>query len=80
MDIVKVEWIDSSSDIGRWTLAGEIDNDILHCVSFGILVKETDEQITLALNGSQEPEQYCQMISIPKCAIKKLSHFNTEGL
>ncbi len=69
MRIVKIEWIDSSSDTGRWTTPEEIDNDVLEVVSIGFLVKEDDRQITLALNRIAEPEQYCQMVSIPKVAI-----------
>lgn len=74
MRIVKIKWVDSSSDGGRWTRLDDIDNDILDVVSVGFIVKETDRQITLALNNiiTPEEEQYCQMISIPKVAITKI--------
>ena len=78
--MVRVEWVDSSSDNGRWTHPEEIDNDILEAVSCGFLVKETDKQITLALSciTTPEQEQYCQMLSIPKVAITKFEDICLE--
>lgn len=73
MKVVKVKWVDSLSDNGRWTLKEDIDDYVAECVSYGWLVTDNDNYITIALNRIAEPEQYCQMISIPKCAVIELT-------
>lgn len=70
--IVKVKWIDSMSDNGRWTLAEDIDIKPTKCVTFGFLVDENENFITVAQTLGMEPEQYCHMICIPQKAITHL--------
>ena len=66
---VRLEWVDSASDNGRWTLEEDIENSIVKVISYGFVVEDKPEYITLALSYISEQPQYCQMISIPKCAI-----------
>ena len=70
--VVKVKWIDSMSDGGRWTLAEDIDMKPTECTTFGFLVDENENFITVAQTLGMEPEQYCQMICIPQ---KAITHF-----
>jgi len=70
--VVKVRWIDSMSDTGRWTLAEDIDMKPTECTTFGFLVEENEEFITVAQTLGMEPEQYCQMMCIPQ---KAITHF-----
>ena len=76
-----------SSPITSW-YAGLIDsagysgwqNDIpladLHCVSVGMLLESGTESITLAQNTS--PDQYGDIMVIPKCAIKEIIELRSK--
>lgn len=70
--VVKVRWIDSVSDNGRWTLAEDIDMKPAECTTYGFLVEANEEFITVAQTLGMEPEQYCQMMCIPQKAITHL--------
>ena len=70
--VVKVIWIDSMSDNGRWTLPEDIDMKPIECVTFGFLVEENENYIIVAQTLGIEPEQYCQMMCIPQKAITHL--------
>ena len=67
--VVKVLWKDSMSDNGRWTLADEMDNGIIDCITYGFLVEENETYIAVAQTCGIDPEQYCHIISIPRCSI-----------
>lgn len=68
--VVKVKWIDSMSDNGRWTLAEDIDMKPTECTTYGFLVEANEEEfITVAQTLAMEPEQYCQMMCIPAKSI-----------
>lgn len=67
--VVKVRWINSMSDNGRWTLAEDIDMKPTECITFGFLVEENENFIIVAQTFGMEPEQYCQMMCIPRKAI-----------
>lgn len=45
-------------------------------VSCGIVVKETDAWVTIALSFAPETKQYGQVISIPMVAIKDIQYFD----
>lgn len=70
--VVKVKWIDSMSDNGRWTLAEDIEMKPTECTTFGFLVEANKDYLTVAQTLGMEPEQYCQMICIPQ---KAVTHF-----
>lgn len=74
--VVKVLWKDSMSDNGRWTLADEMDNGIIDCITYGFLVEENDTYIAVAQTCGIDPEQYCHIISIPRCSITDMIQIN----
>jgi hypothetical protein len=69
--IIVIDWVDSIRSFD-WTLIEDIDEKLLDCVSVGFLLKETDDCITIAQNYGLEPEQVCNLITIPKCSIKNI--------
>lgn len=58
-----------------WLPLAEIDGEIepIKIVSFGVLVQETEETITIAQNYGIEPEQVGSLMTIPKGCIKRQS-------
>ena len=72
MKILKVRWIDSCASNLNWTLKDELDGDIkpIEILSFGVLIQDSDDVITLAQNYGIDPEQYCSLMTIPKGCIK----------
>ena len=80
MKIVKVEWIDSCSSNTAWSLLSEFDGDIepIKIVSFGALIQENDETITLAQNFGLNLEQVSNLMTIPKCSIRDIRELKEE--
>ena len=77
MRIIKINWVDSvrASD---WTLLEDVDDKLLDCVSVGFLIKETNEQITIAQNYGIKPEQVCNLMTIPRCSIRDIKELKEE--
>ncbi len=75
MKVLKIEWIDSCASNMAWLPLAEIDGEIepIKIVSFGVLVQETEETITIAQNYGIEPEQVGSLMTIPKGCIKRQS-------
>ena len=48
------------------------DFEPVKIVSFGVVIKETDEYISIAQNYGTNPEQCCSLMTIPKGCIKKI--------
>lgn len=71
MKTVVIEWVDSVRAFD-WTLLEEVDEKSLDCISVGFLLKETDNCVTIAQNYGINPEQVCNIITIPKCSIKNI--------
>ena len=67
--IVYCEWVDSHQSDG-WTDVNEIKNWNLKVVSYGLLLEETDETVTLSHSFSEDA--IIGVIKIPKVAITKL--------
>lgn len=72
METVEVLWMDSCSSNMNWTVAEDIDIEPMYIDSFGIVVKDTDEFLAIAQNYGNDPEQYSNIITIPKGCIKKV--------
>ena len=75
MDIVYVEWIDSSRT-GGWTSGREavIPYEKLACESIGFLVNDSEDSITITSSLAM-PERGClNALTIPKCAIRKMHY------
>lgn len=71
MKIVVIDWVDSvrASD---WVLMEDVNEKSLDCVSIGFLIKETNKHVTIAQNYGANPEQVCNLMTIPKCSIKHI--------
>ena len=79
MEVLKVRWIDSCASNMNWTLLDEFDDDIesIKIVSYGVLIQETEDCITIAQNYGENPEQCCSLITIPKGCIKERAVIET---
>ena len=67
-----VEWLDSSMR-GGWRskeLIGE--EHISHCVSCGVLMKESKEELVLCLSLSKE--NYSDAMTIPRCSVIRIRY------
>jgi hypothetical protein len=73
MRVVKVEWIDSCTSDINWVLLEDINEvEPINITTYGTVIKETDEYIVIAQNYGSNPEQVCNITSIPKGCIKNI--------
>jgi hypothetical protein len=76
MRIIKVEWIDSTASNQNWLMKADIDNwddvEPLSIFTYGALVQEDKNYIVVAQNYGFDPEQCCNLMSIPKGCIKEI--------
>ena len=80
LDDVKVIWIDSFSSNQSWILLKDLDfedTEPIRIETYGKLIKETEEYITVAQNYGIEPEQICNLMTIPKGCIKEMKILNS---
>ena len=72
MEVVKIEWIDSCASNLQWELVENFEGDIepIKIVSYGVLIQETEDCITIAQNYGFNPHQCCSLMTIPKGCIK----------
>ena len=77
MKIVVIDWVDSvrASD---WVLMEDVNEKSLDCVSIGFLIKETNKHVTIAQNYGENPEQVCNLMTIPKCSIRNIRELKEE--
>lgn len=75
MKAIKVEWIDSCSSNTNWSILEEFNGDIepIKITSYGVLFQETEDCITIAQNYGTNPEQVCNLMTIPKGCIKNIT-------
>lgn len=75
MEILEIIWIDSCASNQNWLLKEDIDNwkDIepITIHTYGIKVQEDENYIVIAQNYGFDPEQCCNLMSIPKGCIKE---------
>ena len=78
MKIVKVEWIDSCADSNRWQLLEDFESSVVRPTTYGFLIYEDDEKITVAqtyAEGDENvPAQFNGAMTIPRCSITKISY------
>ena len=73
MRVVKVEWIDSCTSNQNWILLSDkLDEDVIRITTYGFLIQETEEFVTIAQNYGTNPEQICNLTLIPKGCIKSM--------
>lgn len=70
--VVKIEWVDSISNSGWEGINSAKDIRPGNAVSVGFLLDEGDDYVTIAQDyiGDKGQEQVCNVMSIPRCAIK----------
>ena len=72
MKLLNVRWIDSACSNSWWTFEekSEIEKiKPIYISSVGYLIKEEETFISLAQNIGNEPDQFCNVITIPKGCI-----------
>lgn len=74
MKEVKIIWIDSCASDSHWTLLEDGFDDVepIEIRTYGVIIKETDNYIVVAQNYGINPEQVCNLMSIPKGCIKEI--------
>ena len=81
-----VEWIDSRIITTGWeSMSGLKSYPVSTCVSSGVVIKQDDNQLTLAHSVGVDADSgsftaVCGRIIIPKISIKKLRIFNIHQL
>lgn len=72
MKVYEIEWIDSCASNINWILDEELPDkpEPIKIHTFGVIVQENDECITLAQNYGMNPPQYCNLMTIPRGCIK----------
>lgn len=76
MKTVSIEWIDSTGASG-WAKRDTVELGYT-CATYGILVKETDDIVTVATTYDSYTDAYHGVLAIPKVAIRKLEHFGED--
>lgn len=79
MEVKKIEWIDSCVSNTEWSLVKEFEGEIepIKIISYGVLIQETEDCITIAQNFGLNPAQCCSLMTIPKGCIKKITTIET---
>ena len=72
MEVVKIEWVDSCASNLQWELVESFEGDIepIKIISYGVLIQETEDCITIAQNYGFNPHQCSSLMTIPKGCIK----------
>lgn len=72
-DCVRVKWIDSCASNSEWILGSDIKDcgcmDPIKIFTYGFLIKEDKDYVVIAQNYGVNPEQYCNLMSIPRGCI-----------
>lgn len=73
LEVLKIQWIDSCASNMHWSLIEELDGEIepIMITSYGVLIQETEDCITIAQNYGNNPCQCCSLMTIPKGCIKE---------
>ena len=83
--LVRIEWVDSYTS-SSWILLEDFkdeENDPIKIVSYGIIVKETDDYLVITQNYGSNPPQICNITAIPKGCITKqeiIKEYSIDGI
>ena len=66
---VYVRWVDSEHETETWKQIEDLHDELHVLDSFGILIKETDKLLALAVSYDRENETACAIQFIPKACI-----------
>ena len=79
MTIVIVDWVDSASHGDRTQYKGtEKELRALTGLSAGLLVREDEESLSIAMDWFKEIEEYRTVTTIPKCSVKRIQRIESE--
>lgn len=83
-DAVLIEWVDSYGSISGWQGVEGFNPKLLTVRSYGTVVHEDEETVSIAQNYAEETE-YTQeqangIMVIPKCCIRKIQRLKIEQL
>ena len=76
--LVLIDWVDSRQ-INGWTHKSDIDDGVCRIQSCGFLIKETENDYTLAVSvGDTHLADYqaSGIVIIPKCAVLEIDYLN----
>lgn len=80
MKEVRIEWIDSCGGDCYWTPLSDYTPSIQRPISYGFVVYEDDEKISIAQSFAEQdgdaPQQINGVITIPKCSIINIKILN----
>ena len=80
MKIIRVEWIDSNG-CGHWESLDEAKNTTpTQVVTYGFLINDTEEFITISQSYCYTQSQVDNSITIPKCSIIQQELIKEEDL
>lgn len=83
MKAVKVEWIDSCASNHGWLMQADIDKwedvEPISIFTYGVLVQEDENYIVIAQSYGTDPDQCCNLMSIPKGCIKRTTTLEYIG-
>ena len=79
-DLVQIKWIDSNIASLGWA-GGKVVNEVTRCCSVGWIVAKSKMALSLTstVGGGEEPQQRCGTITIPRCAITKITRLKKNG-
>lgn len=76
MNVVCVAWIDSRGVADRWQMLSEFDpQHICHCYTWGVLVREDDDELHVAQSLGREDDgdhQVTGIMTIPRMCVKSV--------
>lgn len=79
MRAVRIDWIDSCASNQGWTLMDDLGEvEAIYITSFGYVVSENEKTITIAQNKGVDPLQVCNLMTIPKGCIEKITDLVVE--
>ena len=77
MKAVKIEWIDSVASNHEWLLMDDVRNwkdvEPMLIYTYGVVVQEDEHYVVVAQSYGVEPEECCNLMSIPKGCIKSIT-------
>ena len=75
MQVIEVEWLDSNKGCADWHDIDDVDESpvIKPLHSWGALIQNTVNAITLAQTLNWDDSQILNTIQIPRCAVRKIT-------
>lgn len=70
-EVYKINWQDSCTSYHEWVLMEDLDTEIttIKMTSYGVMVNENAESVTIAQNYGENPSQICNLMTIPRGCI-----------